>query len=156
PIVASLAPGVALAVSEQVQPSACTCTGGSTGPRFVYALGRIGYDLISESRLDSVAQHIAAHLGVPPDRNLVFDPAKVLEYLDDNSFGASSLEWTLLIDGTPTYAIRPHGAFGGDTYQLLQEFLQEQVENKIDRVAVAGVLAGTTTLLMGQKLPVIV
>ncbi|HEV3449115.1 MAG TPA: hypothetical protein VG099_31050 [Gemmataceae bacterium] len=148
--------GVAPARSGQVQASACSCPGGGTGPRFVYALGRIGYDLISETRLDSVVQHMAAHLHLPADRNLAFDSQKVLDYLKNNSFGASSLEWTLVIDGTPVYAIRPQGAFAGDTYQLLQEFLQEQLEGKVERVAAAGVLAGTATLLMGHTVPVIV
>ncbi len=148
--------GVAPASSGQVQASACSCQGAGMGPRFVYALGRIGYDLISEARLDSLVQHMAAHLHLPADRNLAFDSQKVLEYLKDNNFGASSLEWTLVMDGTPVYAIRPHGAFAGDTYELLQEFMKEQLEGKVDRVAIAGVLAGTATLLMGHTVPVIV
>jgi hypothetical protein len=147
--------GVARPDSEQIQPSACGCTGGA-GPRFVYALGRIGYDLVNETRLDSLAQHMAAHHKVPAERGLVFDSQKALKYLEANRFGASSLEWTLVIDGTPVYAIRPQGAFAGDSYKVLQEFLLEQLEDKVDRVAVAGVLAGTATLLMGQAVPVIV
>jgi cyanobactin maturation PatA/PatG family protease len=148
--------GAAPATSGQVQASACGCAGGANGPRFVYALGRIGYDFISETRLDSLVQHMAAHFRVPADRSLAFDAQKVLDYLKSNSFGATSLEWTLVIDGTPVYAIRPYGAFAGDTYQAFQEFLQEQLQNKVDRVAVAGILAGTATLLMGQTVPVIV
>jgi hypothetical protein len=139
-----------------VQPSACACALGSGGPRSVYALGRIGYDLISEARLDSVVQHIAAHRKEAPDRGLAFDPQKVLDYLRNNSFGASSLEWTLVVDGTPVYAIRPQGPFAGESYERLQEFLNDQLSGAVDRVSVAGVLAGQATLLLGQVLPVIV
>jgi hypothetical protein len=155
PQAANASAGVAPSDSEQIHPSACSCTGG-VGPRFVYALGRIGYDLVSETRLDSVTQHIAAHLHVPPERGLAFDPHKVLAYVAAHPFGASTFEWTLIMDGTPVYAIRPQGAFAGDSYAALREFLKEQLEGKVDRVAVAGVLAGTATLLMGQTVPVIV
>lgn len=154
--IAAAPTGLTPASSPQIQPSACGCAGGATPPRFVYALGRIGYDLINETRLDSVAQHIADHLHEPVDRHLAFDPQRMLNYLNDRSFAASSLEWTLVMDGTPVYAIRPQGAFAGDTYQALQEFLSEQLQNKVDRIAVAGTLAGTATLLMGHTVPVIV
>lgn len=148
--------GLTPASSPQIQPSACGCAGGGTTPRYVYALGRIGYDLISETRLDSVTQHIADHLKEPVERSLAFNPKTVLKYLKDRVYAASSLEWTLVMDGTPIYAIRPQAPFAGLVYRALQEFLEEQHENKVDRVAVAGTLAGTATLLMGHTVPVIV
>ncbi len=44
-----------------VQPSACGCQAGS--PQLVYTLGQLGYDLVSEARLDSLAQTIAGVAG---------------------------------------------------------------------------------------------
>src|SRR5262249_7530573 len=41
---AAIPAGVAPASSPKVQASACSCPGVAAGPRFVYALGRIGYD----------------------------------------------------------------------------------------------------------------
>jgi cyanobactin maturation PatA/PatG family protease len=121
----------------------------------VYALGLIGFDLISEARLDSLVQQIAAFKRVPPDRGLAFDQATVLDYLDANPWDAPSFEWTLLAEGTPLYAIRPQGPFAGEAYQRLRTFLREQLTEGVDRVSVPGVLAGRATLLLGQVVPVL-
>ena len=49
------------------------------------------------------------------------------------------------------YAIRPDGAFAARTYELLRQFLTEQVDPKVraERVSVPGYVVGTQTLLTG-------
>jgi hypothetical protein len=66
-----------------VQPSACGCQAGSQ--QLVYALGQLGYDLVSEARLDSLAQTIAGVAGASPtERVLAFDPRRLLAHLDEH------------------------------------------------------------------------
>jgi cyanobactin maturation PatA/PatG family protease len=79
----------------------------------------------------------------------------MVHYLNDHPHEAAALEWTLILDGAPIYAIRPRGPFAAGTYQLLREFLAEQVKGGIDRVSIPGVLTGRTTLLWGQVVPVV-
>lgn len=115
----------------------------------VYALGTIGYDFVNESRRDSFLQHINDNLN---------DPQVVIDHLEANHmYEATELIWTLEQEGTPIYAIHPHGAFAHLTYQQLLDSLKGQLEeNGVERVAVPGVIAGKVTLLNGQVVPAIV
>jgi len=79
----------------------------------------------------------------------------LLEYLDKNPWDAAAIIWTLAVDATPVYAIRPQGAFASDGYQRLREFLSEQVKGQIERVSIGGVLSGTITLLSGLEIPLV-
>jgi cyanobactin maturation PatA/PatG family protease len=115
----------------------------------VFALGAIGYDVVSEARRDSVQQHMAA-AGNPAD------PAAMLEYLRQYPSEAASILWTLSIDQTPLYVILPSGPFAGEVYSRLREFLAEQLSDDIERVSMPGRLAGQARLFNGQFLPVIV
>ena len=145
------------ASASAVQLSACACPGAGAGPQLVYALGQIGYDLVSEARLDSLVQKMAGQApGSTPERVLAFDPRRLLDYLAQNAWDAAAIEWTLNVDGTPIYAIRPQGAFASETYELLRTFLREQLEEGVERVSIPGVLSGKTSLLLGQVVPVIV
>ncbi len=140
-----------------VQPSACGCQGAAGAPQLVYALGQIGYDLISEARLDSLVQRMASLVSVTrAERALAFDPTVLLAYLDKHPWDAPAVEWTLSIDDTPHYAIRPQGAFAAEAYHELRRFLRDRITEMTERVSVAGVLAGKATLLNGQVVPVIV
>jgi hypothetical protein len=135
-----------------VQPSACGCQGGA--PQLVYALGQLGYDLVSEARLDSFAQKMAG--ASAPDRVAASDTRRMLAYLDEHPWDAAAVEWTLNLDGTPIYAIRPQGPFAADGYKELRRFLREQQDEGVERVSIPGVVAGKATLLMGQVVPVVV
>jgi hypothetical protein len=142
--------------AAEEKASTCSC-GGGVGPRLVYALGQLGYDFPGEARLDSLAQKIAAQAGVhPPQRALAFDPRRLLAYLDKNPWDAASVVWTLHLDGTPLYAIRPQGPFAADVYRQLRQFLQEQLDEGVERVSVPGFVAGKATLLNGQSVPAVV
>ena len=138
-----------------VLPSACACQTGA--PQLVYALGQLGYDLVSEARLDALVQKMAGAGGTSsPERVLAFDPRRMLAHLDEHPWDAAAIEWTLSLDGTPIYAIRPQGPFAADAYKELRRFLGEQLDEGVERVSIPGVVAGTATLLLGQVVPVVV
>jgi cyanobactin maturation PatA/PatG family protease len=75
---------------------------------------------------------------------------------------AAELIWTLNIELTPVYAIRPAGGFTAEVYQRLVQFLDGQVrnpddDNYVERVSIPGFLSGeTVTLFSGQVVPVLV
>lgn len=125
---------------SQVQPAQ---NGGST---LVYALGMIGYDLVSEARRDSLAQHMN---GSPND------PSRLLAYLEKDPSQAASIIWTLNLDATPIYAIQPRGPFAETGFRRLQQFLQEQIKEGVERVSIAGAIAGQVQLMSGQFVPAI-
>ncbi|MFN0214679.1 MAG: PatA/PatG family cyanobactin maturation protease [Saprospiraceae bacterium] len=146
------------AMLPKVQASDCGCGGGescSCGSKkaaqpaqMVYALGTLGYDLVSEARRDSLAQHI--------DGGNPLDPAQLLKYLETNPWDAASVTWTLNLNATPIYAVMPYGSFAAEGYKRLQEFLYDQLKTGADRISVPGFIAGKTRLMSGQVLPVIV
>jgi cyanobactin maturation PatA/PatG family protease len=121
---------------------------GQTG--LVFALGRIGYDVISEARRDSIQQH----MGGPAPNPL--DPAQMLAYLKDHPWESASILWTLESDQTRLYAIAPGGPFAGTVYQWLREFLAEQLSGQVELVSIPGRLAGQARLFNGQILPVVI
>jgi hypothetical protein len=138
------------------QKKTCGCGAATAAPRLVYALGQLGYDFPSEARLDSIVQKMAAQAGIHlPDRGLAFDPRRILEYLDKNPWDAAAIEWTLSLDGTTLYAIRPYGPFAAEVYRELRNFLKDRLDEGVERISVPGVVAGKATLLNGQTVPVI-
>jgi hypothetical protein len=137
--------------------ASCGCKAAGAAPTLVYALGQIGYDFHSEARLDSIVQKMAALAGVSsPQRSLALDPRRMLTYLETNPWDAAAIEWTLQVDGTTVYAVRPIGPFAAEGYRVLRSFLQEQLDEGVERVSVPGQLAGKATLLNGQVVPAIV
>jgi cyanobactin maturation PatA/PatG family protease len=134
----------------------CGCKGAATSPQLVYALGQLDYDLMTEARCDSLVQRIAGLNGDVPQRGLAFDHAQMLAYLEKNPWDAAAIEWTLTLDGNPTYAIRPHGPFAANAYERLRESLAEQERQEIERVSIPGILVGKARLLNGQVVPVLV
>lgn len=160
PSLTAAQPGGAASLAVQpsdAAPSACgcqTCQGTAPPPQMVYVLGQLGYDLVNEARLDSLSQSLAGtEAGV--DRSALFDPRRLLGYLATNPWDAAAVEWTLILDGSPVYAIRPRGPFAAETYEELRDFLQQQLDEGVERVSIPGTLAGKATLLMGQVVPVI-
>jgi hypothetical protein len=138
-----------------VEPSACGCQVGAR--QLVYALGQLGYDLVSEARLDSLAQAMAGITGASrTERVLALDPRRMLAHLDEHPWDAAAIEWTLSLDGTAIYAVRPQGPFAADAYKELRRFLREQLDEGVERVSIPGVVAGKATLLTGQVVPVVV
>ncbi len=136
--------------SEGCGCASCRARAEPSKPGLVFALGQIGYDLISEARRDSIQQHMAG-----PDAN-PFDPSQALGYLVDNPWEAASIVWTLSFDQTPLYAIVPAGPFAAKVYDLLREFLDDQVNGRVEMVSIPGRLAGRARLFNGQVVPVVI
>lgn len=151
------APTAATLIGPSDASSACSCKAAGAAPQLIFALGEIGYDLVSEARLDSLVQKMADKAaGGAPERGLALHEPRMLAYLDKNPWDAAAVEWTLSVDGTPIYAIRPQGPFAADAYKELRAFLKSRVEEKAERVSIPGVLAGKAVLLNTQVVPVIV
>jgi len=141
--------GSTSAPDRRVMPSTCGCgCSGSAPAQLVYALGVLGYDFGTESRRDSIAQHMDQPAN-PYDAN------QILGYLDRNPWDASSIIWTLNLEATPIYAVQPNGAFASETYARLRQFLREQLAEGVERVSIPGWVAGRVRLFAGQVVPVI-
>ncbi len=115
-------------------------------PSLVYALGKIGYDMISEARRDSFLQH----MGSDPS-----NAAALLDYLDKDPSQAASLLWTLSLEATTIYVIQPRGAFAYLGYERLRAFLRQQIEEGVERVSIPGVIVGKAQLMSGQVAPLV-
>lgn len=134
-----------------VQPSTgCGCAScqAKAGGGLVFALGQLGYDMVSEARRDSLVQHMD---GANPG-----DPTTLLNHLGAHPWEAESVTWTLNFDQTPIYAIRPTGPFAAQAYEQIHKALAEQVAGAVERVSVPGRLDGQQVrLLNGTTVPVV-
>jgi PatG Domain len=140
---------------------ACECNSKNQPLQKIYALGTIGYDLVSESRKDSLASEMDAGANNPAAT------ADLIAHLLDKPYEAESIIWTLNLDMTPIYAIQPAGGFSETAYERLFEFLDEQqhvsARNSEERasdeivsiVALAGLVCGKVRLSSGQIIPVV-
>ncbi|MBZ5617997.1 MAG: PatA/PatG family cyanobactin maturation protease [Acidobacteriia bacterium] len=144
-------PVAADALSTGVNPSECSCKGGaSEGPpnrSLVYALGVVGYDFGSEARRDSFVQQ-----GVSNPAN----PAEMLAHLSANPYAATGVKWTLMQQSTPIYSVVPSGPFAGQGYETLRAFLDAQIRGEAEQVSVPGHIMGSTKLMNGQTVPVLI
>ena len=136
--------------SEGCGCASCRAATSTSPAGLVFALGEIGYDLVSEARRDSIQQHMG------DDKTTPTDPAQLLDYLAKNPWEAASILWTLSNDQTAIYVLTPGGPFATETYARLREFLAEQLKGKVDRVSIPGRLMGQAQLSSGQILPVVV
>jgi cyanobactin maturation PatA/PatG family protease len=128
---------------------ACSCGGGGSKPaQLVYALGQLGFDFGTESRKDSIQQHMGE--GAYPH-----DPQQLLAYLDENPWDTAAIIWTLAMDTTPIYAIQPQGVYAEQAYERLRQFLREQITEGVERISVPGMIVGRVMLMSGQVVPVI-
>ena len=128
----------------------------------VYALGTLGYDFGTEARRDTFKQLMpvvtVGNTQVPANP---YDARQMVDYLETNLSEAKSLIWTLNLELTPIYAIKPVGSFSADVYQIMQYMLAGQVlaeddEDYIERVSIPAILTEETVkLFSGQIIPVI-
>ncbi len=122
-----------------------TCSGSE--PTLVYVLGLIDFDFGTEARRDAFIQRGVAN----PN-----DPALLLSHLQENPWDAIGLTWILVQEATPVYAIQPAGPFADEVYKRLARFLREQREEGVSQVSISGYVAGSTTLMNGQEVPLVV
>lgn len=116
--------------------------------QLIYALGRIGYSFVSQSRRDSIKQKMDG-LAQPEE------PEDILAYLDANPHDASAIQWVLELEATPVYVLEPRGPFAREAYDLLRQFLREQVTEGVERVSIPGTITGTAKHRSGLALPVV-
>lgn len=162
---------------SNIQPAEdCGC---NSGPKpLVYALGTLDYDFGTEARRDSFRQLMEAPENPFPSPH---NPNQMVDYLTtaDADSGITNLDealhliWTLNIELTPVYAIKPNGPFAEQFYTELVSTLREQITPvattsngeatsvveafEVERVSIPGYLTGeTVTLFSGQVVPVLV
>ena len=130
----------------------CSCSGG-LATQLLYAIGTINYDFGTTARRDSLVQdgRVSADTAWNPD-----DPMELLDNLEQQPWEASSLIWTLNQEQTPIYAIMPSGAYASKGYELLRQFLREQLTEGVERVSIPGITGGSVRLLSGVVVPVII
>jgi hypothetical protein len=122
---------------------------------FVFALGQLGYDCLTEARRDSLAQHMAPlseSLGQPAQPLVA---QHLLSYFDLNPWDAGAVLWTLNLDQTPIYGLVPGGPFAATMFERLREAFREQTAGAIERVSVPGRIIGQARLFTGQVVPLI-
>ncbi|HKI17339.1 MAG TPA: hypothetical protein VKA15_05645, partial [Isosphaeraceae bacterium] len=143
-------PSSSVAPSEGCGCATCRAKAGAGSGGLVFALGQLGFDLISEARRDSIHQHMDRNKSNP------LDPAQMLGYLKTHEWEAASILWTLNSDQVPLYAVAPAGPFAAKGYELLREFLAEQLSGQVELVSIPGRLAGQARLFNGQVVPVVI
>lgn len=146
-------------ISNTIVPSNIT---PSQRSNLVYVLGTLGYDFGTEARRDTFKQLMPSitidNLELPSNP---YDARQMVDYLESNLSETKSLIWTVNLELTPIYAIKPVGAFAAEIYQVMQYMLAGQIlpeadEDYIERVSIPGLLTEETVrLFSGQIVPVI-
>ncbi|NEQ75335.1 MAG: PatA/PatG family cyanobactin maturation protease [Okeania sp. SIO2C9] len=151
----------AVTPSGVVASEDCGCNGAGA-KSLAYVMGTVSYDFGTEARRDSFKQLMPYVAGEPPFPPNPYVLSQMVDYLEQNSYEAKSLIWTLNLELTPIYAIEPGGAFTEQAYHNLISALKGQIKPEDDpeyvsRVSIPGVLTGKSVrLFSGQVVPVIV
>jgi cyclic patellamide precursor peptide PatG/subtilase family protein len=135
-----------------IASSACDCGGSAVGP-FVFAFGKIAYEFSSRARYDSFWQHM--HEKRTNESPNPYDVGQFLGYLKKSPWDATSVIWTLTMEEVPIYAISTAGSNSPYVVNFLKECLEEQEGEEIDRVALAGSVQGSISLITGEQVPLI-
>lgn len=146
-------------VSNNIVPSNIT---PSQRSNLVYVLGTLGYDFGTEARRDTFKQFMppiaVGNTQIPANP---YDARQMVDYLNSNLSETKSLIWTLNLELTPIYAIKPVGAFSADIYEMMMYMLAGQVlaaddPDYVERVSIPAILTDETVkLFSGQVIPVI-
>jgi cyanobactin maturation PatA/PatG family protease len=144
----------AVAAAGVVEPS-------QAGGDLVYVLGTLGYDFGTEARRDSFKQLMGPlevdGIGQVPANP--YDARQMVAYLRQHPSEAKALIWTVNLELTAIYAIRPEGSFSEQIYGTLVDLLAGQIVAETDpgyleRVSVPGYLTGgSVKLFSGQQVP---
>ncbi len=140
---AETAPNCRLCADKATVPAAAASADRSK----VYVLGQIGYDFVNQARRDAYRQHTGLAN--------VDDEKAMLKFLKAEPSAAAGMVWLLKLDGVPLYAVEPSGPFAATAYDRVREFLEDQIEGKIERTALAGYISGAATVA-GNNLPLVV
>jgi cyanobactin maturation PatA/PatG family protease len=143
-----------VAAAGVVEPS-------QAGGGLVYVLGTLGYDFGTEARRDSFKQLMppldVEGIGQVPSNP--YDARQMVAYLRLHPSEAKALIWTVNLELTAIYAIRPEGSFSEQIYGTLVDLLAGQIVAEtdpgyIERVSVPGYMTGgSVKLFSGQQVP---
>jgi cyanobactin maturation PatA/PatG family protease len=144
----------AVAAAGVVEPS-------QAGGDLVYVLGTLGYDFGTEARRDSFKQLMRAidieGIGQVPSNP--YDARQMVAHLREHPSEAKALIWTVNLELTAIYAIRPEGSFAEQIYGTLVDLLAGQIvaetdSGYIERVSLPGYMTGgSVRLFSGQHVP---
>jgi cyanobactin maturation PatA/PatG family protease len=131
------------------------------GGDLVYVLGTLGYDFGTEARRDSFKQLMRAinieGIGQVPSNP--YDARQMVAHLREHPSEAKALIWTVNLELTAIYAIRPEGSFAEQIYGTLVDLLAGQIVAEtdpayIERVSLPGYMTGgSVKLFSGQQVP---
>lgn len=127
----------------------CGCNAGQEA-QLVYAVGALWFDFGSEARYDAIVQA----MNDPVAAN---NPIQLIDFLDEHLPSASGVTFVLLQDQIPIYAINPSGPFALEIYRAMLGAMKSSLDptGDLQRVAVPGVVYGTTRLMNGMTVPVV-
>jgi cyanobactin maturation PatA/PatG family protease len=120
---------------DLIDPAACCDACAAREARqLVFALGKLGYDFGTEARMDSIqTQMDALHTRSPGAfggrQPSASQPADLVAFLNQAKSVAPAINWTLKLNDTPIYAIRPEGFYVQETYEALVNTLDEQTRS---------------------------
>jgi len=139
----------AVADTALVLQQGCGCNARQE-PQLVYSIGALWFDFGSEARYDAIVQA----MNDPVAAN---NPVQLINFLEANLPSASGITFVLLQDQIPIYAINPSGPFALEIYRSMLEAMRSSLDpiGDMQRVAVPGVVYGTTRLMNGMTVPVI-
>jgi len=142
-----------------VTPSDCGCGGAKNAapPQKVFALGKLFFDYGTRSRRLYFGQEmrrmfVTPEVPNPPIPN-IDDPSIIHRFLTatvdapynilngpqrPNRAKVSALQWILLLDETPIYAIEPTDVFGFEIHDSLVGFLRDQLDAAEEELAPKG------------------
>ncbi len=124
------------------------CGGTQTPSQLVYVLGQLSVDFPSRTRREAIAIQM-------PDNKSPLHDKDLLEYFESKPWEAQNVQWVLSRNEAPLYVIRPNGPFASRGYDLLREFLDDQLKFSIVLVAIAGRIIGQAKLSSGHVIPVV-
>jgi cyanobactin maturation PatA/PatG family protease len=139
----------AAANAPLVLQQGCGCNANQEA-QLVYAIGALWFDFGSEARYDAIVQA----MNDPVAAN---NPIQLISFLEEHLASASGITFVLLQDQIPIYAINPSGPFALEIYKAMLEAMRSSLDptGDMQRVAVPGVVYGTTRLMNGMSVPVI-
>ncbi len=129
---------------------ACACGGGQP-PQLVYAIGALWFDFGTEARHDLFVQQM-------DDPLRANNPSELFDFLRENPQFTAGLTFILMQEQVPLYAIQPAGPFAPQTYAAILDALRSSLDDagSEQRVSVPGFISGSTRLLNGMTVPVVV
>lgn len=131
-------------------PAAGAGCGAKEPPKLVYIIGSLWFDFGTEARYDAIVQRMG-------DAGAANNPVLLFAFLKENMEYASGITFIVMQDQIPVYALHPAGPFALKAYEAILDALESCLKDTgvLQRVAIPGVMTGSTRLMNGMTLPVI-